>query len=114
MTDLFKNVKSLREISGAGYLDCKKALEENNNNIDKSIDYLRKKGLNNASKKSSRITNEGAVGVFENSKKTLIIEINTETDFVAKNEIFLNFIEKIANYALCLNSNDDLNLSSHS
>ena len=100
MSDIIKNVKNLREITGVGFLDCKKALEENNQDIQKSIDYLRKKGLAKASKKSLKVTNEGAVGVFFSSNKTLLIEINTETDFAAKSDIFLIFFEKIANYAI--------------
>ena len=104
MSDIIKNVKNLREITGVGFLDCKKALEENNQDIEKSIEYLRKKGIAKASKKSSRIANEGAVGVFVTSEKTLLIEINTETDFAAKNEIFLDFLEQIANYALQINN----------
>ena len=104
MSDIIKNVKNLREITGVGFLDCKKALEENNQDIEKSIDYLRKKGIAKASIKSSRIANEGAVGVFVTSEKTLLIEINTETDFAAKNEIFLDFLEQIANYALQINN----------
>ena len=109
MNDLINNIKNLREISGAGFLDCKKALQENNNNIEKSIDYLRKKGLSKATKKSSRSANEGAVGFYSNNNKTVILEINTETDFSAKNEIFLNFFDKIGNYIL--NSNLENNIS---
>ena len=100
MSDIINNIKQLREITGAGFLDCKIALEQSNNEIEKSIDYLRKKGLAKAAKKSSRVANEGAVGVFSDQEKTLLIEINTETDFVAKNDLFLKFIEKIANFAL--------------
>ena len=66
MSNLMQGIKNLREITGAGFLDCKKALEENNYDIDLSIDFLRKKGLAKASKKSSREANEGAVGFFEN------------------------------------------------
>jgi len=100
MSDLMKNIKNLREITGAGFLDCKKALEENKNDIDNSIDFLRKKGLAKASKKSSREANEGAVGIFSNSNFTNILQINTETDFAAKNEVFLNFMEEIGNFSL--------------
>ena len=84
MANLIENIKNLRETTGAGFLDCKKALEENNNEIEKSIEFLRKKGLAKASTKSSRIAKEGAVGVFVESNKALLIEINTETDFAAK------------------------------
>ena len=64
MVDLMNNIKNLREITGAGFLDCKKALEENNNDINQSIDFLRKKGLAKANKKSSREAKEGATGFF--------------------------------------------------
>jgi len=100
MNDLMNNIKNLREITGAGFLDCKKALSENNNDIDKSINFLRKKGLAKAVKKSSREANEGVIGVFSNNSSTVLLEINTETDFAAKNEIFLNFVEKIGKYLL--------------
>tara|TARA_Y100000590_G_C15673868_1_gene997252 strand:+ start:535 stop:1404 length:870 start_codon:yes stop_codon:yes gene_type:complete len=100
MNDLMSNIKNLREITGAGFLDCKKALNENNNDIDKSINFLRKKGLAKAIKKSSREANEGVIGVFSNNSSTVLVEINTETDFAAKNEIFLNFVDKIGSYLL--------------
>ena len=97
MSDLMEGIKNLREITGAGFLDCKKALEENNLDIDSSIDFLRKKGLAKANKKSSREAKEGAIGVYSNSKISTIIQINTETDFAAKNEVFLNFMDEIGN-----------------
>ena len=100
MIDLMKNIKNLREITGVGFLDCKKALEQNNNNIENSVDFLRKKGLAKAIKKSSRQANEGAIGVYSNNHKTILLEVNTETDFAAKNEIFLDFLDKIGNYLL--------------
>ena len=100
MSDLMEAIKNLREITGAGFLDCKKALEENNHDIDLSIDFLRKKGLAKADKKSSREAKEGAVGVYSNNKISTIIQINTETDFAAKNEVFLNFMDEIGNYSL--------------
>ena len=109
MSNLMDNIKSLRESTGAGFLDCKKALQENNNEIEKSIDFLRKKGLAKAVKKSSREAKEGAVGVFMNDKVAVILEINTETDFAAKNEIFLDFVDEIGRYAL--NVNDSLNFT---
>ena len=111
MSDLISNIKNLREISGAGFLDCKKTLEENNNDIEKSIDSLRKKGLSKASKKSTRVANDGAVGVFASEEKTLLIEINSETDFAAKNELFIQFIEKIGNFALQLKIKDKFDLN---
>ena len=100
MNDLMNNIKNLREMTGAGFLDCKKALEENDNNLDNSVDFLRKKGLAKANKKSSRAANEGAVGIFSKDNTTTIIQINTETDFSAKNEVFLNFMEMIGNFSL--------------
>jgi len=109
MSNLMDNIKSLRESTGAGFLDCKKALQENNNEIEKSIDFLRKKGLAKAVKKSSREAKEGAVGVFMNAKVAVILEINTETDFAAKNEIFLDFVDEIGRHAL--NVHDSLNLT---
>ena len=109
MSNLMDNIKSLRENTGAGFLDCKKALEENNNEIEKSIDFLRKKGLAKAMKKSSREAKEGAIGVFIGEKVAAILEINTETDFAAKNEIFLDFVNEIGKHAL--NVNDSLNLT---
>ena len=109
MSNLMDNIKSLRESTGAGFLDCKKALQENNNEIEKSIDFLRKKGLAKAVKKSSREAKEGAVGVFMNDKVAAILEINTETDFAAKNEIFLDFVDEMGQHAL--NVNDSLNFT---
>ena len=108
MVDLMSNIKNLREISGAGFLDCKKALEENNNEIEKSVDYLRKKGLSIANKKSNREAKEGAIGIFSKDNFTVILQINTETDFAAKNDTFLTFVENIANIAL---GSKNLNLS---
>ena len=104
MSNLMDNIKSLRESTGAGFLDCKKALQESNNEIEKSIDFLRKKGLAKAVKKSSREAKEGAVGVFMNDKVAAILEINTETDFAAKNEIFLDFVDEIGRQALNVNN----------
>ncbi len=100
MNDLIEGIKNLREITGAGFLDCKKALEENNHDIDLSIDFLRKKGLSKANKKSSREAKEGAIGIYSNDNICTIIQINTETDFAAKNEVFLNFMDEIGKYSL--------------
>ena len=108
MSDLMEGLKNLREITGAGFLDCKKALEECSHDIDLSIDFLRKKGLAKANNKSSREAKEGAVGVYYNNKFSTIIQINTETDFAAKNEVFLNFMDEIGNYSLKIN---DINCS---
>ena len=100
MNNIMVNVKNLRDMTGAGFLDCKKALEANDQSIEKSIVYLRKKGLVKANKKSSRQTNEGAIGLYSNEAKTVLIQINTETDFAAKNEVFLNFMNEIGGFAL--------------
>jgi len=104
------SIKNLRETTGAGFLDCKNALKENNNDIEKSIVFLRKKGLAKAVKKSSREANEGAVGVFMNDQVAVILEINTETDFAAKNAVFLDFVDQIGKYALSLNISVNLSL----
>ena len=88
-------VKELREKSGAGMLDCKKALEENNGNIEAAMDYLRKKGIAKAAKKSDRIASEGTSAVLVKGNDAVIVEINSETDFVAKNDEFKSLVEKI-------------------
>jgi len=93
-------IKELREKTGAGFLDCKNTLKENNNNIEESIDSLRKKGLAKASKKSSREAKEGAVGFFSNDKVSIILKINSETDFSAKSDTFLDFLDFIGKIAL--------------
>ena len=109
MSDLIL-IKELREKTGAGFLDCKNALSENENNIEKSIDALRKKGLAKASKKSSREANEGAVGFYKNENISVILKINSETDFSAKSDTFLDFLDSIGDIALKTN-NTNLNLN---
>ena len=109
MSDL-SLIKELREKTGAGFLDCKNALSENNNNIEHSIDSLRKKGLAKATKKSSREANEGAVGFYKNKNISVVLKINSETDFSAKSDTFLDFLDSIGNIALSTN-NTNLNLS---
>ena len=109
MSDL-SLIKELREKTGAGFLDCKNALSENDNNIEQSIDSLRKKGLAKASKKSSREANEGAVGFYNNTNISVILKINSETDFSAKSDTFLDFLDTIGNIALSTND-VDLDLS---
>lgn len=93
-------VKELREKSGAGMMDCKKALSENNGQMEEAIDWLRKKGLASVSKKSGRVAAEGLVGINVKSNSGVIIEINSETDFVSRNEIFQNFVKTCAELAL--------------
>ena len=104
ITDL---IKELREKTGAGFLDCKKSLEDNNNDIDKSIEALRKKGLAKASKKSDRAAIEGAVGVYSNENITALIKVNSETDFAAKSDTFLDFLDSLGNLVLENNTNID-------
>ena len=89
-------VKDLREATGAGMLDCKKALEESNGNFDGAVDYLREKGIAKASKKSDRIAAEGLSLIKTNGNKAIILEVNSETDFVSKNEEFTTIIDTIA------------------
>ncbi|MGO9817292.1 MAG: translation elongation factor Ts [Acidocella sp.] len=93
-------VKDLREMTGAGMMDCKKALTETNGEIEAAIDWLRKKGLSAAAKKSGRVASEGLVGVALAPGKAAMVEINAETDFVARNEAFQNFVETVAKLAL--------------
>jgi elongation factor Ts len=93
-------VKDLRETTGAGMMDCKKALTESNGDIQAAIDWLRKKGLSAAAKKSGRVASEGLVGVALAPGKAAMVEINAETDFVARNEAFQNFVETVAKLAL--------------
>ena len=106
ITDL---IKELRDKTGAGFLDCKKSLEENNNDIEKSIEALRKKGLAKASKKSDREANEGAVGVYSNKDITVLIKVNSETDFAAKSDTFLDFLDNLGSIVLENNSKIDKN-----
>lgn len=93
-------VKELREKTGAGMLDCKKALEENGGDIEKSLDWLREKGFATANKKASRIAAEGLAKVFIKDNKAVIIEVNSETDFVSKNDEFIEMIDMIGNAVL--------------
>tara|TARA_B100000963_G_scaffold340935_1_gene340127 strand:+ start:693 stop:1559 length:867 start_codon:yes stop_codon:yes gene_type:complete len=94
--DLLDSIKKLRELTGVGFKDCKIALEETGGDLEKSIEFLRKKGIAKASKKMSRTASEGLVLVKEESGKISIIEINSETDFVAKNEDFINFCKELS------------------
>ncbi len=93
-------IKDLREASGAGMLDCKKALEASNGNIDEAINWLREKGISKAAKKASRIAAEGLAYAKIDGNKAVIIEVNSETDFVAKNEEFKELVEVVANTIL--------------
>ncbi len=93
-------IKKLRETTGCGIADCNKALAENGDDFEKSVDWLRKKGLSAAVKKSGRITSEGAVAVAVVGNKAAIVEVNSETDFVARNQKFQDFVTSIAQQAL--------------
>ena len=91
-----ENIKKLREITGVGFKDCKLAIDENNGDIDKSIEYLRKKGIAKASKKMGRVAADGLVLVFEKENQVSTIEVNSETDFVAKNKDFISFCKELS------------------
>ena len=104
ITDL---IKELRDKTGAGFLDCKKSLEENNNDIERSIEALRKKGLAKASKKSDRAANEGAVAIYNSKDFTVLIKVNSETDFAAKSDTFLDFLDNLGKLILSQNSQID-------
>src|SRR5690348_6602860 len=93
-------VKELRERTGAGMMDCKKALAENNGEMEASIDWLRAKGLAAAAKKAGRTAAEGLVGVAVEGTRGAVVEVNSETDFVAKNELFQDFVRNVAKLAL--------------
>lgn len=96
-------VKNLRELTGAGMLDCKKALEATEGNLDKASEWLREKGISKAQKKADRIAAEGLVNILINGNKAVVIEVNSETDFVAKNDEFKELINTISN--ALINSN---------
>ena len=94
--DLLDNIKKLREMTGVGFKDCKLALDESKGDIEKSIEFLRKKGIAKASKKMNRTASEGLVLVKEEKGEISIIEVNSETDFVAKNQDFINFCKELS------------------
>ena len=95
MSDI-ENIKKLRQSTGAGFKDCNSALKESNGDLDKAAEILRVKGIAKASKKMSRDAKEGVIVVSGDSKKTSLIEVNCETDFVAKNDDFLNFVKELS------------------
>ena len=103
--NLLENIKKLREMTGVGFKDCKLALDESKGDINKSVEYLRKKGIAKASKKMSRTASEGLALVKENQGKISIIEINSETDFVAKNENFISFCKELSELNFILKGN---------
>jgi len=94
------DVKKLREMSGAGMMDCKKALNETGGDIDAAVDFLRKKGLSAASKKAGRVAAEGIVATLTEGGKGVVLEVNSETDFVSKNEQFIEFVNAIGQLIL--------------
>ena len=93
-------VKDLREKTGAGMMDCKRALVETNGDMDKAIDYLREKGISKAAKKAERIAAEGLSNIYINGNDAVVVELNSETDFVAKNSEFKDLLDKIGNTIL--------------
>ena len=95
-SDLLDNIKKLREMTGVGFKDCKSALDETNGDLEKSIEFLRKKGIAKASKKMTRTASEGLVLTKEDNGQISVIEINSETDFVAKNKDFINFCKELS------------------
>ena len=105
MSDIYK-VKKLREATGAGFKDCNLAIKESNGDLDKAIEILRVKGISKASKKMSREAKEGVIAVSGDDKKMSFIEVNCETDFVAKNEDFTSFVKELSN----LNNENNSNL----
>ena len=110
--DLLDNIKKLREMTGVGFKDCKIALDETKGNLEKSVEFLRKKGIAKASKKMSRTASEGLALVKENDGQVSIIEINSETDFVAKNQDFINFCKELSDINFSSKGNlDKLNES---
>jgi len=111
MADIEK-IKKLRTLSGAGFKDCNTALEESGGDIEKSIEILRIKGISKASKKMSRLANEGVIVISEDSQSSSIIEINCETDFVAKNDDFINFAKELSKINNNVTSERDQLLSS--
>jgi len=104
MSDIEK-VKKLRELTGAGFKDCNLAIKESDGDLDKAIEILRVKGISKASKKMSRDAKEGVIAVSENDKQISLIEVNCETDFVAKNDDFVNFVKELSDLNNNVNSN---------
>ena len=98
--DLLEKVKQLREITGVGFKDCKNAIDETDGDIEKSVELLRKKGIAKATKRMQRVAAEGLICIHEENNKFSMIEINSETDFVAKNNIFINYAEEVSKLAL--------------
>ena len=106
MADIDK-VKKLREVTGAGFKDCNLAIKESNGDLDKAVEILRVKGISKASKKMTRDAKEGVVAISGDEKKMSLIEVNCETDFVAKNDDFVNFVKELSELNNEKNSNID-------
>jgi elongation factor Ts len=106
MSDI-KKVKKLREATGAGFKDCNSAIKESDGDLDKAVEILRVKGISKASKKMSRDAKEGVIAVTGDEKKTSLIEVNCETDFVAKNDDFINFVKELSELNNNVNSNTE-------
>ncbi|MGB7078070.1 MAG: translation elongation factor Ts [Xanthobacteraceae bacterium] len=106
-------VKELREQTGAGMMDCKAALAESGGNLDAAVDWLRKKGLSKAAKKAGRVAAEGLVGVAVSRNKGILVEVNSETDFVARNDLFQGLVKMIANAALTIGPDVEKILAAH-
>ncbi len=106
MSDIEK-VKKLREATGAGFKDCNLAIKESGGDLDKAVEILRVKGISKASKKMSRDAKEGVIAVSDNEKQISLIEVNCETDFVAKNDDFINFVKELSEINNNVNSNLD-------
>jgi len=111
--NLLEKVKELREITGVGFKDCKSAIDETNGDIEKSVELLRKKGIAKASKRMARIAADGLICISENKNKFSMIEVNSETDFVAKNEEFIKFGEEIAEIGISVEGNIENILNSN-
>src|SRR5210317_1389046 len=105
---ILEKVKELRDLTGAGIQDCKTALSENNEDIDLAIEFLRKKGIAKAAKKSTRGATEGLISIGITNDRSSIVEINSETDFVSKNSEFIQFCEKVANLATKVSTLNEL------
>ena len=97
--NLLEKIKELREITGVGFKDCKLAIDENDGDIEKSIEFLRKKGIAKANKRMGRVAADGLICIHEKDNNFSIVEVNSETDFVAKNKDFINFAEEISEIA---------------
>jgi len=111
--DTLKKVKKLREITGVGFKDCKNAIEENKGNIEKSIEFLRKQGVAKANIKMERVAADGLISICEQENKFSILEVNTETDFVARNNEFIKFVEEVSRLALLNSGKMDYILTSN-